>query len=624
MSFSPSKLTVRKIFDENRTYNIPNFQRDFSWDNDNFDDFFYDLFRSSDLDFDNLEVDEKSKYFLGIILLIGDENHPNELKPYEVIDGQQRLTTITLFFAAIRDLIKKIDKNYKTDFDVRLQAKIARSSKDVYCPRIVNSALNPILPVEILDINDRKSNGACVTPSSRSQEDLIKHYEYIKTKLLCKSNVLSAINDKCKVHKNLSEFSDDDYIRILENFGKHLSNSVIICIFSDEKEEAYTLFRNLNYRGKHLSQSDLIKNEIYSLIAKGDCDEYVYTKWKNIENNIYSAEESIEKFIYHYMCGRYAGIITTKLFEKFSSKVHENDCTEFLESLERSSEYYKVFTKPNDNDTVFDIHNYFKTDNNQELKRYFEFFKNIGISQLRILLISLFECRKYEYISNSTFAKFIKILALHQCLHVLVKSPANKLNSVYSKCSRKLLNLKEAEDQKAEDQKAKDSKAIEILNSKAAEILKDFSKDLNAKIPDKNIVIHADLEYDCRPCKENSFSKNKNREIIRFILSELSEKEQTKDTNRANDGLGFIHNSTLEHIIDRQSGEKNIYSIGNILLLERDIHKNVCESRKKEMYEKSRITLTRRFFDDYKDFDSEKILYRKERLLEDYYNLVKE
>lgn len=63
MSFSPSKLTVRKIFDENRTYNIPNFQRDFSWDNDNFDDFFYDLFRSSDLDFDNLEVDEKSKYF---------------------------------------------------------------------------------------------------------------------------------------------------------------------------------------------------------------------------------------------------------------------------------------------------------------------------------------------------------------------------------------------------------------------------------------------------------------------------------------------------------------------------------------------------------------------------------
>ncbi|MFU0536947.1 hypothetical protein ACMZ7J_00350 [Gardnerella greenwoodii] len=42
------------------------------------------------------------------------------------------------------------------------------------------------------------------------------------------------------------------------------------------------------------------------------------------------------------------------------------------------------------------------------------------------------------------------------------------------------------------------------------------------------------------------------------------------------------------------------------------------------MYEKSRITLTRRFFDDYKDFDSEKILYRKERLLEDYYNLVKE
>ena len=611
MSFLPSELTVREIFDGNRTYNIPNFQRDFSWDNDNFDDFFYDLFRSSGLDFDNLEVNEESKYFLGIILLIGDKTHPNELKPYEVIDGQQRLTTITLFFAAIRDLIKKIDKNYKTDFDVRLQAKIARSGKDVYCPRIVNSALNPILPVEILDLNDRKSNGACVTPSSRAQEDLIEHYEYIKTKLLCKSNVLSAINDKCKVHKNLSEFSDDDYIRILENFGKHLSNSVIICIFSDEKEEAYTLFRNLNYRGKHLSQSDLIKNEIYSLIAKGDGDGYAHTKWKNIENNIYSAEESMEKFIYHYMCGRYAGIITTRLFEKFSSVVqNEKDCTEFLESLERSSEYYKVFTKPSNSDTVFGIHNYFKTDNNQELKRYFEFFKNIGISQLRILLISLFECRKYEYISNSTFAKFIKLLALHQCLHVLVKSSANKLNSVYSHCSRRLLELKEINDKK-------------ISCSKAMKIFDEFSEDLNKKLPDKNAVIETDLKYDCKPCRENSSAKNKNREIIRFILSELSEKEQTKDTNRANDGLGFIHNSTLEHIIDRQSGEDNIYSIGNILLLERDIHTNVCESKKKEMYEKSRITLTRRFFDDYKDFNSGMIPDRKKNLLEAYYDLVK-
>ena len=63
MSFSSSELTVRKVFSGNRTYNIPNFQRDFSWNNDNFDDFFYDLFRSSGLDFDNLEVNKKSKYF---------------------------------------------------------------------------------------------------------------------------------------------------------------------------------------------------------------------------------------------------------------------------------------------------------------------------------------------------------------------------------------------------------------------------------------------------------------------------------------------------------------------------------------------------------------------------------
>jgi len=120
MNFSPFEMSVEDIFSGNRRYIIPNFQRDFSWKNENFDDFYHDLVKSSGLTLKDTIAKPKNKYFFGMILLLGDKSTPNEEVPYEVIDRQQRLTTMTLFFAAIQDIIKETLINYKTDFDERL------------------------------------------------------------------------------------------------------------------------------------------------------------------------------------------------------------------------------------------------------------------------------------------------------------------------------------------------------------------------------------------------------------------------------------------------------------------------------------------------------------------------
>ena len=113
MGFSPFELRVTEIFSNDRRYKIPNFQRDFSWENDNFDDFFEDLIRSSNITVSNTILDPGNKYFFGTILLLGKKETPNIDIPYEVIDGQQRLTTMTLFFASILDIIKEKNKKYE-------------------------------------------------------------------------------------------------------------------------------------------------------------------------------------------------------------------------------------------------------------------------------------------------------------------------------------------------------------------------------------------------------------------------------------------------------------------------------------------------------------------------------
>lgn len=615
MSFSPFELSVQEILEGNKRYKIPNFQREFSWEKSNFNDFFEDLFQSSKLDFKHLKIDSKNKYFFGMILLLGNKTSPDVNNPYEVIDGQQRLTTITLFFAAIQDLIYSLNPKYMTDFSKRLYFENVVKGKSNQIQRLVNDSLNPIFPIEILNLNDMKSVGAKVEADSFEQKWLIDAYNYIKNELLSKDNILSSIY--LKFNKEINGCSDDDYIEFLDNFGKHLSNSTMICIFHEDREEAHTLFRNLNYRGKPLSQPDLIKNEIFSLIE--DESKFASLKWKNIEQNIYDSSETLQKFIYHNMYGRYTDISNTNLFQKFLVNINKDKKSyiKYLDSLEQASGYYKNFIKPDDSATIFKKSNYFKTDNNQSLKRHFEFFNKIDISQLRILLISLFECREKNYITNTVFSNFIKIIAQHQCLHVMVKSSANKLNSLYANASRRLLALSNLSEK---------SKRTEEANR----IFIEFKGGLISKIPEKSLIVEVDLKYSGKPYAEMKSYEIKEHALIRFILTTLSEEKQSKNTNRANDGLGFIHNATLEHILDkgidkdRDIKVSNLYSIGNLLLLERDVHKDVDdESKKKEMYSNSKITLSQDFFTVYPVFDESKIQVRKQNILSDYYDLIK-
>lgn len=603
MGFAPFELSVKEIFSNDRRYQIPNFQRNFSWESDNFDDFFNDLVRSSRITVSNTKVDAGNKYFFGTILLLGVKESPNIDVPYEVIDGQQRLTTMTLFFAAIQDIIREKNKDYKTDFDDRLFCSSTSQGKLNQCQRLVNDSLNPVLPVSILNLNNLRESGAEVKIDSGEQDWLISAFDYIK-KLFSKDNIALSIN------ADVSNLDDDTYLYILDGLGNHLSNSTLISIFHNDKEEANTLFRNLNYRGKPLSQADLIKNELFSLVE--DTGKLASTDWKQIEDNIYEAGEGLQKFIYHYMYGRYLNITNNNMFDKFTHSVNADttDYLKFLDSLKKASEFYKIILMPEDNNTIFNEVNYFKTDNNPSIKRNLEFFKNIEISQCRILLITLFECREKNVIDNKTFRKFIELIAIHQCLHVLVSSSPNRLTSIYAKASRALIALKEKDKTK--------------YKTESSNIFDTLKKDLVDRLPDINVVQESTLNYSGSKIADMRPKERKDHMLIRFILQKLSEHEQEETANRGNDGLGFIFLSTLEHIIDRENNIDNVFSLGNIILLERDVHEAVKTlEQKKEMYSKSKITLTRNFFNEYTDFNQGEILERQRELLRKYYELVK-
>lgn len=615
MSFTPFEMSIKDIFLGDRRYKIPNFQREFSWENENFDDFYEDLFKSSGLTISNTIAVPENKYFFGMILLLGDKSSPNEELPYEVIDGQQRLTTMILFFAAIQDIIKGKSKDYETEFEERLFCKRTKQGKTHEVQRLVNESLDPVLPVSILNLNNFKKNKAVVKPNSNEQTWLLNSYDYIK-KLLDKDNLADSLNVK------IDELDDSLYLNILDGLGNHLSNSTLICIFHDNKEEANNLFRNLNFRGKPLTQSDLLKNELFSILE--DSGKFASETWKIIEDNVYKSEETLQKYIYHYMYGRYSQVTNNNMFERFNDNVENNKAAyiKFLNSLCNASSYYKIILKPQDNEKIFEIDNYFKTNNNASIKRNLEFFKSIDISQCRILLITLFECREKNIIKNKLFRKFIDLIARHQSLHVLAKSSPNKLTSIYAKASRAFVTLIKKIDE------IKDSDEIKKIENfciqESEKIYNVLKQDFLDRIPDSGIIKEKKLIYSGKKISDMKPKERKEHALIRFILQKLSEEAQDKSINKANDALEFIYNSTLEHIINKSENVENVLSLGNIILLEKDEHKD-CETLalKEEMYDKSKITKTKQFFKDYPRFGEDQILKRQQELLETYFNLVK-
>lgn len=110
MKFDPFSKKIEAVLGGNNSYIIPNFQRDYSWDKKNYEDFINDILSVNKAEYD-IETKKLSNasgkdndYFFGTILIVGEENKSSVTKPYIVIDGQQRLTTMTLFFVAIKIL----------------------------------------------------------------------------------------------------------------------------------------------------------------------------------------------------------------------------------------------------------------------------------------------------------------------------------------------------------------------------------------------------------------------------------------------------------------------------------------------------------------------------------------
>lgn len=248
-----AEYPLKEIFSQKFDYCIPSYQRPYAWGESQSNDLFEDLY-----DFYCNRENKEDTYFLGSIVLIKSDAIPHA----EVIDGQQRLTTLTILFAIIATQFNK--KEYKTSFE-----KYVRQAGD---------PAERLEPKPRLALRDKDKDFFAKSIQSFEFASL---YSKDSASFENEAQINIQKNSKLLEEKIRETFLDDN--SLLE-FGMFLVNECFIVVVSTPSQQsAFRVFSVLNNRGLDLLPTDIIKADIIGSISDVAKRDDYNQSWEDLE-----------------------------------------------------------------------------------------------------------------------------------------------------------------------------------------------------------------------------------------------------------------------------------------------------------------------------------------------------
>jgi len=426
-------------------YSVPPFQRNYSWTETEVEQLWNDITETMD--------ENRSEHFVGAIVV------NNSKKPeLMLIDGQQRLTTISLLMCAIRDIAKEKGDN-----------ELAQAISQSYLGSL-NLRARKTEPKLILNENNNQFYQENIV-ESKKLSDL---QELAKKRNLPKHNKL-VIDAYLFLYKKVQEriSKTEEFIEALIQLEECIRDKMIAIMISVADEaNSYLIFETLNNRGLDLSVADLLKNYLFSKAANRLPE--VQSKWKEINREVGKFE--LTKFIRHYWLSKYGVVSEKDLYRKIADEVRNaSDIFNFVNQLREAAEVYGALDNPQSS-----VWNYFDS----SFKNDISLLSLFKVSQCYSVLIAA-----KESLSDELFAKVLRMLVIFSLRYnIICGFNPNKLESAYSKTARYI-----------REQKPKSIKVI-------FEQLKDFypsNADFEKLFADKTIT-------------------TSNTKLARYILSEIN------------------------------------------------------------------------------------------------------
>lgn len=308
-----SYKTYRQLMGNGLRYEIPKFQRDYTWDTEQWDDLWQDI--------KALMSDDDEEHYMGYLVLQTSNN-----KEFLVIDGQQRLTTMSiLILSTLKCLIDLVDSN------IDPENNLLRKNN------LLNSYIGYVDPVTLISNNKLRLN--------RNSNDYYKQHLVLLKDLPLRNTNTS--------EKNMRECFNWYYDKIKKEYktGEELAgfvDSIVDKLFFTVIEvtdqlNAFKVFETLNARGVQLSASDLLKNHLFSVVDETQPHISEIEELENIWSKIVGklGEQKFEDYLRYYWNSRNKSVGKKNLFKTIKS------------SIKTKQEVFGLIRNLNDNADIF-------------------------------------------------------------------------------------------------------------------------------------------------------------------------------------------------------------------------------------------------------------------------------
>lgn len=536
--------TISDLFSVKRKYVVPRFQRAYSWSKEQVKELWDDIITNIKI---NSEEDiNHEEYFIGALVLVGDDKS----NVMQIVDGQQRLTTITILLSVLCERFKELKKENLAEAIFKNYIEGQDDDGKNYF-KLDNETPKPFFQKSIQYINKEQSN-----PQSDEEKTLLSSYQDFYN-FTARDNLAS----RFRIDKRVSDEKYEILLRaVRDQVVKYLK---VIFITVTEEEEAYTIFETLNARGMNLSFVDLIKNKLFKELNDTHPDDDAKTTWKNIRLVISSREAvgSLETFVRHWWISKYSYVGEENIYKSFKKLWIENkiDAKEFIKELHSDAETYVKI--------AFPIQEDFKQQEEKSIYDALLAFKIFNITQQRPFLLSLFKARERRIIKLDDQKEIMLFLErFHFMFNAVCSLRPSGIEGSYSRAARDLQN--------ASDKR----KAKEILN-----VLKDS---LAARIPDETVFTDK--------FKELKFYKGytRDKKLIQYIFNKIERSKLV--TNEL-----APENISLEHILCQSNNDKEIVGkIGNLLPLSQELNEKAKDKLvidKLSIYKESQYFMPKEF-----------------------------
>ncbi|KNE05760.1 hypothetical protein ACM24_03475 [Helicobacter pylori] len=383
--------TLLGFFEENQNnqFVIPIYQRLYSWKKEQCEQLWDDIIKIGG-------NDKMNGHFIGSILYVRDDN--THSSPLLIIDGQQRLTTITLLLIALKNhlseevkILEKFSRknieNYLINSDKKFRLILSESDKDTL--------------LFLIDKNKRK-------PSEPSVK-IVENFELFE--------------------KWISENTDK-----LETIFKGLEKLMIVWISLDKgKDDPQLIFESMNSKGIELTQADLIRNYIVMETEVEKQEDFYNQYWRAMEENFKQSEKQskredlFDKFVRHYLTIKTGKIPKEKrVYEAFKHYQQERGIeTEVL--LQDLQKYCGFFCQI-----------VFKKEADKDLNKALGFLVDLEMDVIYPLLLELYSDYSDGVLSKQDFIPIIYLTESYLCRRAVCGLGTNSLNKVFPFVTKKI------------------------------------------------------------------------------------------------------------------------------------------------------------------------------------------